>query len=69
MGLLDRPNKVPEYQRLYQSAYRSHQRLWRIHPRSSMMLTPYTILLWGTAAATMYAMGRRILGHNTWFSD
>ncbi|KAK4127481.1 hypothetical protein N657DRAFT_641483 [Parathielavia appendiculata] len=69
MGLVDAKNKVPEYQRAYQHAYNAHTRIWRINPRSRMLLTPYNILLWGTTAATMYAMGRRIFGKNTWFSD
>ncbi|KAK4114934.1 hypothetical protein N656DRAFT_777139 [Canariomyces notabilis] len=69
MGLVDAPNKVPEQQRIYQAAYRAHQRIWRIHPRSNMYLRPYVILLWGSTAATMYAMGRRIFGYSTWFSS
>ncbi|KAL2135357.1 hypothetical protein VTI74DRAFT_8883 [Chaetomium olivicolor] len=69
MGLINAPNKVHEQQRVYQQAYKAHQRIWRISPRSAMMLTPYNILLWGTTAATFYAMGRKIFGKNTWFSD
>ncbi|KAL2263009.1 hypothetical protein VTK26DRAFT_8601 [Humicola hyalothermophila] len=69
MGFVDAKNKVPEYQRMYQQAYKNHTRLWKIGPRSSLLLTPYHILLWGTSAATLYAMGRRIWGKNTWFSD
>ncbi|KFA64729.1 hypothetical protein S40285_05287 [Stachybotrys chlorohalonatus IBT 40285] len=67
MGLVDAKNKVPEYQRFYQQAYKAHTRLWRIHPRSRILMTPYTILLWGTFGATLYAAGRKIAGHNTWF--
>jgi len=69
MALMDSQNKVHQYQKQYQKAYKAHTRIWRINPRSGMMLTPFTIVLWGTTAATMYAMGRRIFGHNTWFSD
>ncbi|KAL2139615.1 hypothetical protein VTI28DRAFT_4924 [Corynascus sepedonium] len=69
MGLVNAPNKVHEHQKVYQKAYNAHTRIWRIHPRSAVMLTPYNILLWGTTAATMYAMGRRLFGKNTWFSD
>lgn len=29
-GFVNAPNKVPEHQRTYQAAYRSHQRIWRI---------------------------------------
>ncbi|KAI1468676.1 uncharacterized protein F4812DRAFT_458205 [Daldinia caldariorum] len=66
-GLVNAPNKVPEQQRFYQRAYKQHVRLWRISPRSPYLLVPYNILLWGTGAATMYMMGRKILGYNTWF--
>lgn len=69
MGLIDAKNKVPEQQRMYQHAYKAHTRLWRINPRSRYMLTPFTILLWGTTAATLYAAGRRVFGKSTWFSD
>ncbi|KAG7289484.1 hypothetical protein NEMBOFW57_005855 [Staphylotrichum longicolle] len=69
MGLIDAPNKVPEQQRRYQAAYKAHTRIWRISPRSPYFLTPYNIVLWGTTAATMYAMCRKIYGKNTWFSD
>ncbi|GAB1314899.1 hypothetical protein MFIFM68171_05109 [Madurella fahalii] len=69
MGFINAPNKVPQYQRYYQAAYRNHQRLWRIHPRSNMLLRPYLFLLWGTFGATMYAMCRRVCGYNTWFGS
>lgn len=29
-GFVNAPNKVPEHQRNYQAAYRSHTRIWRI---------------------------------------
>ncbi|KAI1436049.1 hypothetical protein GGR50DRAFT_693611 [Xylaria sp. CBS 124048] len=66
-SFVDAPNKVPENQRYYQHAYKQHTRLWQIHPRSQMLLIPYQILLWGTFGASMYMMGRKILGYNTWF--
>ncbi|KAL2118440.1 hypothetical protein VTJ04DRAFT_8100 [Mycothermus thermophilus] len=69
MGLINAPNKVPEHQRFYQAAYNAHTRLWRINPRSKFYLRPYVWLLWGTTAASMYAMGRRVVGKNTWFTD
>ncbi|KAK4241101.1 hypothetical protein C8A03DRAFT_30705 [Achaetomium macrosporum] len=62
-------NKVPEHQRVYQAAYKAHERIWRINPRSRMYLVPYNILLWGTTAATFWAVGRRIFGKSTWFYD
>jgi hypothetical protein len=67
MGFVDAKNKVPEYQRYYQQAYKNHTRVWNIHPRSRMLMVPYQILLWGTFGATMYSAGRKILGYNTWF--
>jgi hypothetical protein len=68
MGLVNAKNKVPEHQRVYQAAYRNHTRLWKISPRSNIMLTPYLVLMWGTFGACMYGMGRKVLGYNTWFS-
>ncbi|KAI0834187.1 hypothetical protein F5Y06DRAFT_279631 [Hypoxylon sp. FL0890] len=67
MGLVNAPNKVPQHQRFYQQAYRQHTRLWKINPRSNYLLIPYQILLVGTFGASMYMMGRKILGYNTWF--
>ncbi|KAB5575911.1 hypothetical protein GE09DRAFT_1215650 [Coniochaeta sp. 2T2.1] len=66
-GLVNARNTVPERQRFYQQAYRGHQRIWKINPRTPYLYTPFVILLWGSTAATMYAMGRKVLGHNTWF--
>jgi len=54
---------------MYQQAYKQHTRVWKIHPRSNMMIRPYLVLLWGGTAATLYAVGRKVLGHNTWFGD
>ncbi|XXH00418.1 hypothetical protein Hte_006762 [Hypoxylon texense] len=67
MGLVNAPNKVPQHQRFYQQAYNQHTRIWKINPRSNMLLMPYYVLLWGTFGASMYMMGRKILGYNTWF--
>ncbi|KAJ4302132.1 hypothetical protein N0V88_002268 [Collariella sp. IMI 366227] len=67
--LLNHPNKVRQNQQFYQQAYKAHTRIWRINPRSGGMLMPYNILLWGTTAAAVYAMGRKIFGKNTWFSE
>ncbi|KAI1423718.1 hypothetical protein F5Y12DRAFT_715982 [Xylaria sp. FL1777] len=66
-SLVDAPNKVPQHQRFYQQAYRQHIRVWQINPRSNMLLVPYQILLWGTLGASMYMMGRKVFGYNTWF--
>ncbi|KAK0635679.1 hypothetical protein B0T17DRAFT_482277 [Bombardia bombarda] len=66
-SLVNAKNNVPEKQRIYQAAYRNHTRIWKISPRSSMMLVPFNVLMWGTFGASMYAMGRKVLGYNTWF--
>ncbi|KAK1760935.1 hypothetical protein QBC47DRAFT_368645 [Echria macrotheca] len=67
MGLVNAPNKVPEHQRVYQAAYRAHTRIWKISPRSNVLMTPYLILMWGTFGASMYGMGRKVLGYNSFF--
>ncbi|KAI6770819.1 hypothetical protein HG531_009674 [Fusarium graminearum] len=51
MSLVDAKNPVPNYQRFYQNAYKNHTRLWKIGPRSRMLMTPYLILLWGSLGA------------------
>ncbi|KAI1822841.1 hypothetical protein F4861DRAFT_512893 [Xylaria intraflava] len=67
MGLIDAPNKVPQHQRYYQRAYKQNVPLWQINPRSSKLLLPYQVLLWGSFGACLYMMGRKVLGYNTWF--
>ncbi|KAI0124352.1 hypothetical protein BJ170DRAFT_80862 [Xylariales sp. AK1849] len=67
MGIVDAPNRVPQLQKAYQKAYNQHTRLWMIGGRSNILFLPYKVLLWGTFSASMYMMGRKILGHNTWF--
>ncbi|KAI0852568.1 hypothetical protein F5Y00DRAFT_227029 [Daldinia vernicosa] len=67
MGLINAPNKVPQHQKFYQQAYRNHVRLWWINPRSPYLLIPYQVLMWSTFGASMYMMGRKIAGYNTWF--
>ncbi|KAI0433380.1 hypothetical protein F5Y09DRAFT_299321 [Xylaria sp. FL1042] len=67
MSFINAPNKVPQHQRTYQQAYKQHTRLWQIGKRSNMLMVPYQILLWGTFGASLYMMGRKVLGYNTWF--
>ncbi|KAI1079278.1 hypothetical protein F5B20DRAFT_544261 [Whalleya microplaca] len=67
MGMVNAPNRVPQHQRFYQQAYKEHTRLWKIGPRSNYYMIPYNILLYGTFGATLYMMGRKVMGHNTWF--
>ncbi|KAH8652473.1 hypothetical protein BX600DRAFT_472640 [Xylariales sp. PMI_506] len=67
MGLVNAQNKVPQYQKFYQQAYNQHTRLWMIGQRSSYLFLPYKVLMWGTLGASMYMMGRKILGYNSAF--
>ncbi|KAM3503655.1 hypothetical protein MY10362_004054 [Beauveria mimosiformis] len=67
MGLVNAKNNVPQHQRFYQQAYKAHTRLWMINSRSRWYMTPYLICLWGTFGVTLYAAGRKITGHNTYF--
>ncbi|KAL1878073.1 hypothetical protein VTK73DRAFT_8124 [Phialemonium thermophilum] len=69
MGIINAPNRVPEHQRFYQAAYRSHQRIWRINPRSKFLTTPVMIGIWGTTAFTLYGLGRKVLGYNSFFGE
>ncbi|CCC10689.1 unnamed protein product [Sordaria macrospora k-hell] len=68
-GLVNAKNRVPEKQRFYQQAYKNHTRLWKIGPRSGIIMTSFNIAMWGTFGASMYAMSRKVLGYNTWFSE
>ncbi|KAF6230588.1 hypothetical protein HO173_011125 [Letharia columbiana] len=64
-GFVNRENRVPHYQRLFQK--NDGLRQWWKTPRSKYMLYPYFVALWGTLGGTMYMMGRMVLGHKTWF--
>ncbi|KAL2757179.1 hypothetical protein ACRALDRAFT_2102827, partial [Sodiomyces alcalophilus JCM 7366] len=66
-SLINARNKVPEHQRFYQAAYKNHQRLWKINPRSKYYMAPYLVLVWGGFAGTIYMAARKVTGHNTWF--
>ncbi|KAI0003622.1 hypothetical protein F4779DRAFT_621721 [Xylariaceae sp. FL0662B] len=65
--LMNAPNKVPQHQRFYQNAYKQHTRLWRINPRSNMLLIPYNIMLWSCVSATLWGLGRKTLGYNSFW--
>ncbi|KAG5952373.1 hypothetical protein E4U57_006176 [Claviceps arundinis] len=67
VSLIDAKNKVPEQQRYYQQAYKAHTRIWMIGSRSRWYMTPYLVMLWGGFGAALYAAGRKVTGHNTWF--
>ncbi|KAL4886932.1 hypothetical protein BJY04DRAFT_212900 [Aspergillus karnatakaensis] len=60
-----RENRVPYYQRLFQS--HDGKRQWYQTSRSNWVMYPYLISVYGLGAATMYAMGRMVFGHKTWF--
>ncbi|KAL8376447.1 hypothetical protein RB595_007506 [Gaeumannomyces hyphopodioides] len=67
MGFVNAKNKVPEYQRFYQAQYRNHVRLWKIHPRSKFMITPFLITLWGTLGLSVWGLGRKAAGYNSYW--
>ncbi|KAH8842248.1 hypothetical protein MCOR27_007296 [Pyricularia oryzae] len=69
MGFVNAPNKVPYYQRFYQTAYRNHQRVWKIHPRSRYMLVPYLVGLWGGLGLSLWGLGRKAAGYNSYFGE
>ncbi|SCO11942.1 unnamed protein product [Fusarium fujikuroi] len=69
MPLVNAKNPVPQNQRFYQNAYKNHTRLWKIGPRSRILMTPYLILLWGTLGASFYGAGRKVLGYNSYFGN
>ncbi|KAF2431425.1 hypothetical protein EJ08DRAFT_610872 [Tothia fuscella] len=66
-GWVYRENNVPHYQRMFQQGQKNHIRQWNQTPRSKLILYPYYVMLWGTFGASMYCMGRLVLGHKTWF--
>ncbi|KAK2602607.1 hypothetical protein N8I77_009125 [Diaporthe amygdali] len=49
------------------SKERSLSTVFSQNPRSTVMYVPFVWIMWGTSGAMMYAMGRKVLGHNTWF--
>ncbi|KAG9388659.1 COX7a domain containing protein [Pyrenophora tritici-repentis] len=47
---------------------REHQRLVDMDSaRGKWMIPGYKVLLFGSLSASMYMMGRLVLGHKTWF--
>ncbi|KAK6062359.1 hypothetical protein SCUP234_07267 [Seiridium cupressi] len=36
-------------------------------PRTNYMFLPYKVLLWGSLGSSLYMMGRKVCGYNTWF--
>ncbi|KAL2358920.1 hypothetical protein BJ546DRAFT_961609 [Cryomyces antarcticus] len=66
-GWVNRENRVPHYQRLFQK--HDGVRQWNKTPRSRYMLYPYYVILWGSFGSAMYMIGRLTLGHKTWFGS
>ncbi|PMD21237.1 hypothetical protein NA56DRAFT_679441 [Hyaloscypha hepaticicola] len=66
-GFINRENRVPYYQRLFQDGQRHAVRQWNQTSKSRILLRPYLVLLFGSFAGSMYMMGRLVLGHKTWF--
>merc|ERR1712093_584068 len=66
-GFVNRENRVPHYQRLFQEGARQHVRQWNQTPKSKIMLYPYYAALFGGFAGSMYMMVGLTLGHKTWF--
>jgi len=64
-GFVYRENRVSSYQRLFQR--HDGIRQWWKTERSGLLIYPYYVSLFGTSIATMYAMGRLVMGHKTWF--
>ncbi|OKO91594.1 hypothetical protein PENSUB_13001 [Penicillium subrubescens] len=62
-----RENRVPYYQRLFQN--HDGKRQWWKTSRSSYIMYPYLISVYGLGAATTYAMCRMVFGKKTWFGD
>ncbi|KAK2624563.1 hypothetical protein QTJ16_005756 [Diplocarpon rosae] len=66
-GFVNRENRVPYYQKLFQEGAKKHIRQWNMTSRSKYMLYPYYVALFGGLGASMYMMCRMVLGHKTWF--
>ncbi|GME35165.1 Transcription factor c6 [Neofusicoccum parvum] len=64
-GFVNRENRVPYYQRLFQR--HDGLRQWQKTSRSKAILLPYNIMLWGGFGASMYMMCRQVLGKKTWY--
>ncbi|KAF1357554.1 hypothetical protein EJ07DRAFT_35435, partial [Lizonia empirigonia] len=60
-----RENNVPAYQREFQK--HDGLRTWE-KARGKWMIPAYKVVLFGSLSASMYMMGRLVLGHKTWFS-
>ncbi|KAF2823114.1 hypothetical protein CC86DRAFT_409880 [Ophiobolus disseminans] len=62
-GWVFRENRVPHYQREFQK--HDGLRTWE-KARGKWMMPAYKTLLFTSIGASMYMMGRLVLGHKTW---
>ncbi|RFU29970.1 hypothetical protein B7463_g6365, partial [Scytalidium lignicola] len=65
-GFVNRENRVPHYQRLFQQGQQQHIRQWMQTPKSKVLLYPYFALFYGSLTASVYMMSRQVLGYKTW---
>ncbi|KAH8671894.1 hypothetical protein BGZ60DRAFT_406123 [Tricladium varicosporioides] len=65
-GFVNRENRVPHYQKLFQEGGKQHIRQWNM-ARGRYMMLPYYMVLAGTFSGAMYMMVRQVLGHKTWW--
>ncbi|KAG9186267.1 hypothetical protein G6011_02823 [Alternaria panax] len=63
-GWVMRENKVPYWQREFQK--HDGLRTWE-KARGKWMIPAYKVVLFSSFGASMYMMGRLVLGHKTWF--
>ncbi|TKA22798.1 hypothetical protein B0A50_07900 [Salinomyces thailandicus] len=63
---LNRPNRVPHWQRVHQD-HSDGLRQWQKGPVATYLLYPYYALLISTTSASMYMMCRLVLGKKTWY--
>ncbi|KAL2064567.1 hypothetical protein VTL71DRAFT_3704 [Oculimacula yallundae] len=52
-GFVNRENRVPHYQRMFQQGAKQHVRQWNQTPKSKMILYPYYAALFGGLAGTI----------------
>ncbi|KAI6712895.1 hypothetical protein JHW43_004549 [Diplocarpon mali] len=51
-GFINRENRVPYYQRLFQEGSKKHVRQWNQTSRSKLILYPYYVALFGGLGGT-----------------
>ncbi|CAG8981014.1 hypothetical protein HYALB_00011849 [Hymenoscyphus albidus] len=66
-GYLNRENRVPYYQRLFQEGHKQHIRQWNQTRMGRNMLRVYYTTFIITGAGSMWMMGRMVLGKKTWW--